>query len=91
MRVALVHDWLTGLRGGERVLDELARIFPDADLYTLVHVPGATTPRIDALAARKPMPVGAEDGRQALVLAEAALKSVKTGRPVKLSPPRRRA
>lgn len=49
MRVALIHDWLTGLRGGERVLDELARLFPEADLHTLVHVPGSTTPRIDAL------------------------------------------
>ncbi len=49
LRVALVHDWLTGLRGGERVLDELACLFPAADLYTLVHVPGSTTPRIDAL------------------------------------------
>jgi glycosyltransferase involved in cell wall biosynthesis len=49
VRVALVHDWLTGLRGGERVLDELAVLFPTADLYTLVHVPGSTTPRIDAL------------------------------------------
>ena len=35
MRVALVHDWLTGLRGGERVLHELAVLYPDADLYTL--------------------------------------------------------
>lgn len=49
MRVAFVHDWLTGLRGGERVLDELARLFPGAHLYTLVYVPGSTTPRIDAL------------------------------------------
>jgi len=49
VRVALVHDWLTGLRAGERVLDELAQIFPDADLHTLVYVPGSTTPRIDAL------------------------------------------
>jgi glycosyltransferase involved in cell wall biosynthesis len=49
MRVALIHDWLTGLRGGERVLDELAGLFPDADLHTLVYVPGSTTPRIDAL------------------------------------------
>lgn len=49
MRVALVHDWVTGLRGGERVLDELAGLFPSAELFTLVHVPGATTPRIDAL------------------------------------------
>lgn len=35
-RVALVHDWLVGHRGGERVLLELARLFPDAPIYTLV-------------------------------------------------------
>jgi glycosyltransferase involved in cell wall biosynthesis len=52
VRVALVHDWLTGLRGGERVLDVLAGLWPDAELYTLFHVPGATTPRIDALRVR---------------------------------------
>jgi glycosyltransferase involved in cell wall biosynthesis len=48
-RVALAHDWLTGLRGGERVLDELAGMFPDADLYTLIHVPGSTSERIEKL------------------------------------------
>ena len=47
MRVALVHDWLTGMRGGERVLHEHAVMFPEADLYTLVHVPGTTTPEIE--------------------------------------------
>ena len=36
----LVHDWLTGMRGGEKVLESLCRIFPDADLLTLVHVRG---------------------------------------------------
>lgn len=49
MRVALVHDWLTGLRGGERVLHELALLYPQADLYTLIHVPGSTTGAIEAL------------------------------------------
>jgi myo-inositol 2-dehydrogenase/D-chiro-inositol 1-dehydrogenase len=39
---------------------------------------------LDALAKKKPMPVGAEDGRKALVLAEAALRSHKTGKPVRL-------
>ncbi|MBI2512101.1 MAG: inositol 2-dehydrogenase [Opitutae bacterium] len=39
---------------------------------------------LDALANQKPMPVGAEDGRRALVLAEGAAKSLRTGRPVKL-------
>lgn len=53
MRVALVHDWLTGLRGGERVLDALARHHPDADCYTLLHVPGATTEAIDRLHVRE--------------------------------------
>ena len=46
-RVALVHDWLTGMRGGERVLEELCRMFPEADLYTLLHEPGSTSPRIE--------------------------------------------
>lgn len=49
MRVALVHDWCTGLRGGERVLHEHATLFPEAELHTLVHVPGRTTGRIDGL------------------------------------------
>lgn len=40
---------------------------------------------VDALANKKPMPVGAEDGRQAIVLAEAAVKSLKTGKPVKVT------
>lgn len=35
-RVALAHDWLVGLRGGEFVLDRLARLFAPAPLYTLV-------------------------------------------------------
>ena len=42
---------------------------------------------VDAVINRKPMPVGAVDGRQAIVLAEAAVKSLKTGRPVKLVSP----
>ena len=44
-----MQDWLTGFRGGEKVLDEMVGLFPDADLFTLIHVPGATSPRIDRL------------------------------------------
>jgi len=47
MRVALVHDWITGMRGGERCLAEFLSMYPDADIYTLVHEPGVTTPEID--------------------------------------------
>ena len=39
---------------------------------------------VAALEARQPMPVGARDGRQALVLAEAALRSMKTGKAVRI-------
>ncbi len=47
MKVALIHDWLTGMRGGERALLAFCEMFPDADLYTLVQVPGATDPIIE--------------------------------------------
>lgn len=47
MRVALVHDWLTGMRGGERCLEAFLCIYPEADIFTLVHVPGKTSPQID--------------------------------------------
>jgi glycosyltransferase involved in cell wall biosynthesis len=46
-RVALVHDWLTGMRGGERCLEVFAELFPEAPLYTLLHVPGRVTPVIE--------------------------------------------
>ncbi len=48
MKVALVHDWLIGLRGGERCLEAFLRIYPNADIFALLHVPGSTTPEIDA-------------------------------------------
>jgi hypothetical protein len=48
MRVVLVHDWLTGMRGGEKVLESICRLFPQADLCTLVHVKGAVSPLIEA-------------------------------------------
>ncbi len=49
LRVALVHDWLTGLRGGEKCLEVLCRAFPDAPLFTLVHARGSTSPTIEAM------------------------------------------
>lgn len=35
------------MRGGERVLEQLCLLYPDADLYTLIHVPGSTSPTIE--------------------------------------------
>ena len=39
MKVALVHYWLLGSRGGEKVLEAICRIFPDADIFTLFYDP----------------------------------------------------
>lgn len=47
MKVALVHDWLTGTRGGERVLLALVELFPDAEIFTLLHVPGSVPTAIE--------------------------------------------
>jgi glycosyltransferase involved in cell wall biosynthesis len=47
MRTALIHDWLTGMRGGERVLEVLCELYPDADIFTLCHVRGSVTPSIE--------------------------------------------
>lgn len=46
-RVVLVHDWLTGMRGGEKVLESLCRLLPDADLLTLVHKRGSVSALIE--------------------------------------------
>jgi glycosyltransferase involved in cell wall biosynthesis len=48
MRVALVHDWLTGLRGGEKVLEDLIELYPDATIFTLVRREGSTSARIES-------------------------------------------
>jgi glycosyltransferase involved in cell wall biosynthesis len=47
MRVVFVHDWITGLRGGERCLLEFLKLYPDADIVTLFHVSGVTSEEID--------------------------------------------
>ncbi len=47
MKVALVHDWLTGRRGGEKVLESLAEIFPGAPIFTLFHFRGSQIPDLE--------------------------------------------
>lgn len=46
MRVALVHYWLVNMRGGERVLESLCRLFPEADIYTHVLIPESLSPTL---------------------------------------------
>lgn len=49
MKLAIVHDWLTGMRGGEKCLEVLCRRFPDARLYTLLHHRGRVSPSIEQM------------------------------------------
>ncbi len=47
MRVAIVHDWLTGMRGGEKVLEVFCELFPEADIFTLIHIHGSVSKIIE--------------------------------------------
>jgi hypothetical protein len=47
LKVVLVHDWLTGMRGGEKVLECFCRLFPKAPLFTLLHLPGTVSSLIE--------------------------------------------
>ncbi len=49
MKTAIIHDWLTGMRGGEKCLEVFCELFPDADLFTLVHDPGSASPAIERM------------------------------------------
>jgi len=47
LKVVLCHDWLTGMRGGERVLEVLCHGFPSASIYTLIHNRSAVSETIN--------------------------------------------
>jgi glycosyltransferase involved in cell wall biosynthesis len=80
VRVALVHDWLTGMRGGEKVLLSLARLFPDAPIYTLLHVRGSVDDELEARVAGtsfvQRLPAAARHYRRYLPLFPAAVASL---------------
>ncbi len=46
-KIALVHDWLTGMRGGEKVLEVLCEMFPGAPVFTLLHNKGSVSTIIE--------------------------------------------
>jgi glycosyltransferase involved in cell wall biosynthesis len=48
-KIAIVHDWLVSMRGGEKVLEVMCELFPDATLHTLVHRKGALSPAIERM------------------------------------------
>ena len=44
--VCLVHDWLVKMRGGEKVLEALCELYPDAPIYTLFYDPSQLSPAL---------------------------------------------
>jgi glycosyltransferase involved in cell wall biosynthesis len=47
-RVAVIHDWLTGMRGGEAVLEGILDVVPQAEVFTLFHFPGSVSAAIES-------------------------------------------
>jgi glycosyltransferase involved in cell wall biosynthesis len=80
-RVAVVHDWLTGMRGGEKVLEAILELYPGADLYTLFHFPGSVSPAIEEhpihTSRLQRMAAGADDYRRLLPLFPSAVSGWK--------------
>lgn len=46
MKVAIIHYWLVGMRGGEKVVEALCEMYPEADIFTHVYVPQMVSDRI---------------------------------------------
>ncbi|MCU0275988.1 MAG: glycosyltransferase [Acidobacteria bacterium] len=51
-KVAIIHDWLNGMRGGEKVLEEMLALYPAADIFTLFYEPEAVSPLIRSRSVR---------------------------------------
>jgi glycosyltransferase involved in cell wall biosynthesis len=49
MRIAIVHEWFTSMRGGEKCVEALCEVFPDATVYALLHVKGSVSPIIERM------------------------------------------
>jgi glycosyltransferase involved in cell wall biosynthesis len=47
MKTAVVHDWLNGMRGGEKVLEAILPLVPEPTIFTLFHVPGSVSSSIE--------------------------------------------
>ncbi len=49
LRVAIIHDWLVTMRGGERVLEVFLEMFPKAEIFTIVFDPQRITSKIKSV------------------------------------------
>jgi glycosyltransferase involved in cell wall biosynthesis len=87
-RVALAHHWLVSMRGGEKVLEQICQIFPQAPIYTLVAAPDRLSPALQ----RHPIRTswlqrwggGARNYRRMLPFFPSATRSLRIAPPVDL-------
>lgn len=79
--VALLHDWLVGFRGGERVLESFCELFPAATIYTLLHAKSSTSDKIEShkivTSFMQNIPGALSGYRKMLPLMPAAAESIK--------------
>lgn len=50
--VAIVHEWFTSMRGGEKCVEALCEIFPQATLFVLVHQKNSVSPSLERMEIR---------------------------------------
>ena len=78
-RVAIVHEWFTSMRGGEKCVEALCEVFPDATLFALLHNKGSVSPVIERMPIRtswiQHLPFAAKHYRHYLPLFPAAVRS----------------
>lgn len=76
-RVALVHDWLTGMRGGEKILEVFCELFPRATIFSTIHNEGMMSAAIERMNIRtsfiQQLPLKAKKYRHYLPLMPAAV------------------
>ena len=79
-RIALVQDWLTGMRGGEKIIEVLCELFPDATVFALLHNEGAMSPTIEQMEIKtsfnQHLPMKATKYRKYLPLMPLAIDSI---------------
>ena len=51
-QIAIVHEWFTSMRGGEKCVEALCEVFPQATVFALVHTPGSVSPTIEHMPIR---------------------------------------
>lgn len=52
MKIAIVHDWLTGMRGGEKCLEEMCTLYPEATIHSIIYRAGHLSPTIEKMKIR---------------------------------------